>query len=131
MFEFTTEILLRLGAEATSNRYGTFLCDCERERLQAVSAHTLSLWAVLLREKDTWRNPNYQRTEKVLLLNVSQACFNIWEGYWFRYHPRAMKMRLPQADSRGRMETAFDAQASMAAAPDSASGDSGKRHSLN
>jgi len=98
IFEFTTSILLRIGSEASSNRYGTFLTDCERERLQAVAPHTLSLWSILLSpsERAAWRNPSYRRSEKPFVPAVSQACFQVWEEYWFRYQPRGQKLREKQ-----------------------------------
>jgi len=99
IFEFTPAVLIRITSEAMSNRYGTFLTDCERERLQAVRAHTLSLWSVLLSpsEVGTWKNPHYRRSEKPYILIVSQACFNVWEAYWFRFHPRSQRLLAKQA----------------------------------
>jgi len=98
-FEFTPSVLLTLASEVSSNRYGTFLTDCERERLQTVRDHTLSLWSVLLSsaELPSWRNPKYQRTEKPIIPSANQACFTIWEAYWFRYHQRGQTLRAAQA----------------------------------
>lgn len=124
IFEFTPEILLRLSTEASSNRYGTFLTDCERERLQTVAPHTLSLWSILLlpSEAATWKNPSYRRSESPLIPVVSQACFSLWEGYWFRYHPRGQKLRTADSPSLAREASAgFLPEAAAAAEPLAAS----------
>jgi hypothetical protein len=93
-FEFTPAILLRLASEVTTNRFGSFLTDCERERNQSVAAHTLSIWSALLSEATSWRNPDYRKQIKPLVPSVSQASFDVWEAYWFRFHPRCQKLRL-------------------------------------
>lgn len=100
-FEFTPAVLLRLATEVYSNRFGTFFTDCERERLQTVAPHTLSLWSFLLSpaEVGTWQNPNYRAHVKPLIPSVSQASFVVWEAYWFRYHPRRLKLGLAKADA--------------------------------
>lgn len=95
IFEFTPAILLRLASEVTSNRYGTFLCDCEQKRHSEVASHTLSLWSILLSpaESTSWWNPSYRPSDKPFVPTVSQACFTIWEAYWFRFHPRGQRLR--------------------------------------
>lgn len=92
-FEFSPDVFLHLATEATSNRFGTFLTDCERERNQSVASHTLSLWSWLLSDASSWRNPNYQKRTKPIVPSVSQASFDVWEAYWFRYHPRGQSLR--------------------------------------
>jgi hypothetical protein len=100
-FEFTPAVLLRLANEVYSNRFGTFLTDCERERLQTVAGHTLSLWSFLLSpaEAASWRNPSYRPHPKPLVPSISQANFIVWEAYWFRYHPRRLKLAFGQVDA--------------------------------
>lgn len=132
-FEFTPAILLRLATEATSNRFGSFLTDCERERNQSVASHTLSMWSVLLSEASSWRNPDYRKHGRPFVPSVSQSNFDIWEAYWFRYHPRSQKLRLvppsmssaPSASPEigvenstlGPLGSAFPLQASSAGPP--------------
>lgn len=90
IFEYTPAILLRLAHEAFSNCYGTFLCDNEQERRHRVVPNTVSLWTVLLQPDEvvSWRNPNYVPDRKPFIPAISQVNYEIWEGYWFRYHVR-------------------------------------------
>lgn len=94
-FEFSTSGLLRLATEVLTNRYGTFLCDNEAERMSKVTPHTLSLWSALLHpdEAATWRNPYYAGDKPLLVPSVNQANFVIWEAYWFRYHQRGPRRK--------------------------------------
>jgi len=90
-FEFTPAVLLRLAHEAFTNRYGTFLCDCESERSQKVAPFALSLWSELLQpeESERWRNRSYVEVRERLNPSISQADYVIWEAYWFRHHSRS------------------------------------------
>eukprot|EP00931_Biecheleriopsis_adriatica_P066747 TRINITY_DN41035_c0_g1_i1.p1 TRINITY_DN41035_c0_g1~~TRINITY_DN41035_c0_g1_i1.p1 ORF type:complete len:749 (+),score=147.60 TRINITY_DN41035_c0_g1_i1:43-2289(+) len=87
-FEFTSNVLLELEKEVFSNRFGTFLCDNEQERLQKVRSHTLSLWSALLKPDKIsgWRNLGYMETRAPLIPSPCQANYITWEAYWFRYH---------------------------------------------
>lgn len=98
-FEWTSAVLIRLAHEVLSNRYGTFLCDNERERHQKVKSFAISVWSVLLRpeELSTWQNPNYTKSKKPLAFSVCQGNYMIWEDYWFRFHPRSAQLRVAEA----------------------------------
>merc|ERR1712039_58397 len=86
-FEFTSALLLQLGAEVLSNRYGTFLTDSERERAEKVKPQTLSCWSLLAQEHGGERsNPAYQRREETLWPSFCQIDLQVWREYWFRYH---------------------------------------------
>lgn len=97
-FEFSSDLLLFIGKEVFTNRYGTFLVDSEMER-QSVAKGTLSLWPAILNPGGSsgpaaeHLNPEYKPSiglGRVLRPSPSQINFKIWEGYWFRYikHPR-------------------------------------------
>jgi len=88
-FEFTPDLLLTLAEEAFSSRYGSFLCDTERERSSDVMPFTLSLWSALQTPAvlETYRNPRYRPSSRTLTPIVSQVRFRVWEAFWFRYHP--------------------------------------------
>lgn len=98
-FEFLPTILLRLTGEVYCNRYGTFLCDSEKERTEKVAGKTVSLWSDLLRPDEAvlWRNEDYRPERGALIPSVSQATYSIWEDYWFRYHPRGYQIRMARA----------------------------------
>jgi len=80
---------LLLASEVFSNRFGTFLCDNEKERQDKVKPFAISLWSVLLRtgERETWRNPSYSPSLDLLVPRVCQANYVIWNEFWLRYHP--------------------------------------------
>lgn len=93
-FEFTPALLLFIGKEGLTNRYGTFLTDSEKERAE-VGRNTLSLWSAILNAGPTGParehvNSEYRLTPGVLRPRPCQINFKIWEAYWFRYqvHPR-------------------------------------------
>jgi len=90
-FEFSSALLVQIGREALSNRFGTFLVDSERERAQDVMSHTRSLWAWLLNmDAKEHINSRYVKTEEVLSPSPTQVGLVVWEDYWFRHrlHPR-------------------------------------------
>mmetsp|Transcript_52000 Transcript_52000/g.123804 ORF Transcript_52000/g.123804 Transcript_52000/m.123804 type:complete len:726 (+) Transcript_52000:95-2272(+) len=86
-FEWTPALLLCLATEVFSNRFGTFLCDCEKER-QAVANSTLSFWAFILspEEAPKYTNPRYARVSGPIVPSPCQARFVVWDAFWFRYH---------------------------------------------
>merc|ERR1712183_900889 len=92
-FEFTPALLLSIGKEAISNRYGTFLTDTERERQERVAPHTLSFWTVALAGPSgdgpppEYVNADYCSLEEPLRISPSQVNFKVWEEYWFYYRP--------------------------------------------
>jgi len=87
-FEFTAALLLFIGKEAISNRYGTFLTDSEKERTEKVQPHTLSLWSAILDAGPATEhiNPEYRLRDETLHPSPTMLNFNVWREYWFRYH---------------------------------------------
>lgn len=89
-FEFTSSLLLHLGREVLTNRWGTFLGDCEQERSK-VRPETLSFWSTLLAGPSAeFLNSRYVATTETLRPSPSQVNLKVWEEYWFRFriHPR-------------------------------------------
>mmetsp|Transcript_62383 Transcript_62383/g.143706 ORF Transcript_62383/g.143706 Transcript_62383/m.143706 type:complete len:703 (+) Transcript_62383:59-2167(+) len=84
-FEFGEDLLLRLTHEVYSNRYGTFLEDCEALRTAHVQPYARSLWPVLLTD-GRYRNPGYNPRVGQLRPRVHAPALVVWERYWFRYH---------------------------------------------
>lgn len=96
-FEFTPAVLLLVGREALTNRFGTFLGDNERERVERIAPRTLSFWPWLLSLRaQEHLNPQYRRCEETLRPSPAQVNFRIWEDYWFRYrlHPKGERRQL-------------------------------------
>jgi len=87
-FEFTPSLLLDLGTEVFTNRWGTFLTDSERERTQRAQGGTMSCWSALTQAHGGENaNPAYQRVDGTLRHSFSQVELKVWQEYWFRYHP--------------------------------------------
>ncbi|RHZ38557.1 hypothetical protein DYB26_008531 [Aphanomyces astaci] len=61
-FEFTGLALLAIGFHATSGRFGTFVGNCDRDRVVAlqVAGRTPSLWTFMLDNAVQFRNPFYR-----------------------------------------------------------------------
>lgn len=91
-FEFTSDLLLFLAREVLTNRYGTFLTDCERERAEQVQPHTLSAWTAILDSGPAveYINDRYEAVDGSLRPSPTQVNFKTWEDYWFRHrvHPK-------------------------------------------
>jgi len=89
-FEFTSHLLLTLGTEVLSNRYGNFLSDTEADNRQIVQRHTLSCWSALAKAHIAAgenRSSIYTRSDAALLPNISQDHKRVWTDYWFQYNP--------------------------------------------
>ncbi|OQR93428.1 myotubularin-like [Achlya hypogyna] len=60
-FEFNATALSCIFEHAISGRFGTLLCNCERERQQLnVAGRTPSLWSYMLRRRPTFLNPFFR-----------------------------------------------------------------------
>lgn len=117
-FEWTADLLLRLVNDVTSNRYGTFLCDTERERTEKVQPYTISLWCDLLEPstRSMYTNPRYRFDRTPLKPKVSQANYVIWEAYWYRYHVRIIEIKEEAEAAAAAVAEAAAAAASAAVA---------------
>jgi myotubularin-related protein 1/2 len=84
-FEFNTEYLLEISFNIYSNRFGTMLCDCERDREAFVSLRqrTHSLWDYL-DEIPELQNNNYVKSEGALLMPISTLLRDV--KLWTRRH---------------------------------------------
>ena len=59
-FEYSSRLLLLIAYHSFSCRFGTFLFDCERERVHAgLAFRTPSLWGYVLARREMWANPAY------------------------------------------------------------------------
>jgi len=115
-FEYNGRYLLCIADHLTSSRFGTFLCNNDKEREKANLSHrTSSLWSYLRLNQKTFLNPYYQprtritpeethlRTKEsdeagVLLPPVSCILrrVQLWGDYFLRYSP---KISVPRIDS--------------------------------
>lgn len=85
-FEFTEALLLKLLDGLYSCHYGTFLCNNERERLQAnLRQTTPSLWAAIETEREKYLNPLYLRGVGVVYPSSSYERLRLWGDYYLRW----------------------------------------------
>lgn len=91
IFEFNETFLITLLDEVYNCYYGTFIHDCQKERLEAqLPTKTISVWTGLLSRsvRSKFINPLFTPTSEVVMMNSSTQCLAIWEQYYFRYLPR-------------------------------------------
>lgn len=94
-FEFTEEVLKYLAYHTYSARFGTFIGDCELDRLLCqLPIRTASVWDHLLAYRDKYTNKDYM-PESILKKNgwayLKLNCnrqFPAWPGYWEQHIPK-------------------------------------------
>lgn len=91
-FEFNERFIEAVAYHAYSCRFGTFLFNCERERLEArVSERTESLWTYLLRHADSFRNEHFRPRSTPLRPMSNLHSLELWPYHYRLYpamHPR-------------------------------------------
>lgn len=91
IFEFNETFLITLLDEVYNCYYGTFVHDCQKERIDAqLSTKTLSVWTGLLAPsaRPRFGNPLYLPTPEVIMMNGATQSLAVWEQYYFRAVPR-------------------------------------------
>lgn len=86
-FEFNNKLLLFLADNVYSGRFGTFMFNSERERVENEAAtHSVSIWTHILDDKNIneFRNEKYVRTEESLRPSCHMRHMRLWEEYFCR-----------------------------------------------
>jgi hypothetical protein len=85
-FEFNEELLIFIADSLYNCQYGTFLGDCELERMEFRNK-TQSLWSFINTRDNTARfsNPIYAPRSEVLWISTSSKVIRFWENYWLRW----------------------------------------------
>lgn len=87
-FEFNEKFLIDILDEAYALRYGTFLFDNERERLENdLRGETKSLWSYILENKSSYTHKRFVPLDGVLEFNPTDKKLKFWEAYYFRHDP--------------------------------------------
>ncbi|XP_017769087.1 PREDICTED: myotubularin-related protein 2 isoform X2 [Nicrophorus vespilloides] len=90
-FEFNECFLITILDHLYSCRFGTFLCNSERERLQEkLKEQTKSLWSFTNCQLDYYKNPLYwanTHQQQVLIPVASLRHINLWKSYYCRWNP--------------------------------------------
>ena len=85
-FEFGQNLLLYLSEEIYSNKFGTFLFNCEKE-LEEHNAKeiTLSIWSDIFLNKKKYLNPYYELIEEPLQVKGEVQYLTIWKEFFYKY----------------------------------------------
>ncbi|XP_049849806.1 myotubularin-like [Schistocerca gregaria] len=87
-FEFNENFLIFLLDQIYSCYFGTFLYNSQKERVEAkLSQQTLSLWDVILFKpyRSRYINRSYVPYNSILIPNINENIFVLWDNYYFRY----------------------------------------------
>ncbi|XP_070554043.1 phosphatidylinositol-3,5-bisphosphate 3-phosphatase MTMR6-like isoform X2 [Ptychodera flava] len=96
-FQFNERFLLTLHDHVYSCQFGTFLGNCEKERVDnKLPSRTYSLWGYMQTRMTDYVNPLYRKdhpiTKGLMIPNTSPQCFKFWRGMYNRFdngiHPR-------------------------------------------
>ncbi|XP_044727687.1 myotubularin-related protein 2 isoform X2 [Chrysoperla carnea] len=90
-FEFNDHFLITILDHLYSCRFGTFLYNTERERVQeGVKQRTVSLWSFINSQIDLYKNPLYWAPvtqQRVLIPVASLRHIRLWKAYYCRWNP--------------------------------------------
>ena len=89
-FEYNENVLIAIADEAYSCRFGTFLDNCERERIERGRIEkTASLWTYLLDPShgETFYQRVYEPSSSVLWVCANSRRVVLWEAYYLRWDP--------------------------------------------
>lgn len=96
-FQFNERYLLKVHDHVYSCQFGTFIGNCEKDRLDLrLSSRTYSLWAYLSKNVSDFLDPLYTKESElkyhILRPNISPHCIKFWRGMYNRFengiHPR-------------------------------------------
>jgi len=94
-FEFTDDFLMIILDQLYSCRFGTFLYDNVKQRIEnKLRERTVSLWYYILNhpDRDTWMNPFYKPTNLVFYPSHTMREVRLWNKYHLRHSPLNMNM---------------------------------------
>jgi len=101
-FEFTPRYLLQIAEHVTSCRFGTLLCNTDRERTeQDLRTRTVSLWSWLRLNRSSFLSLVYRRPNRLAMaadprgglllppVSVLLRGVVLWRDYFLRWSPRS------------------------------------------
>jgi hypothetical protein len=85
-FEFQQNMLLFLSDEIYSNKFGTFLFNCEKE-LEEHNARdiTISIWSEIFLNKKKYLNPFYKEIKEPLNIKTGLQYLCVWKEFFYKY----------------------------------------------
>lgn len=93
-FEFNERFLLTLHDHVQSCQFGTFIGNCEKDRLDLrMSESTYSLWGYMSNHLNEYINPLYRpEMDEIIRPNLAPQSIKFWRGMYGRFesgvHPR-------------------------------------------
>ncbi|KAF5300008.1 hypothetical protein FQR65_LT09264 [Abscondita terminalis] len=94
-FQFNERFLLTIHDHVMSCQYGTFIGNCEKDRLDLrLAERTFSLWGYMSYHLSEYINPVYiaEETPGILIPNLCPQNIRFWRGMYCRFesgvHPR-------------------------------------------
>ena len=95
MFEFNVNMLTFIAHEVYTCKYGTFLCNSQRERLTySLSEKTVSMWTFINHYSDQFTNPfylapppgeDYIRIPRIPTTNYFEL--TVWKDLFLKFSP--------------------------------------------
>jgi len=87
-FEFNNSFLVDTMDAVHSARYGTFLCNTEKERYEgALHEHTISWWDEVKHSAHKYVNHLYEASDDVIYPSWSMRHLYFWREYFCRWEP--------------------------------------------
>uniref|UniRef100_U5EVV2 phosphatidylinositol-3,5-bisphosphate 3-phosphatase n=1 Tax=Corethrella appendiculata TaxID=1370023 RepID=U5EVV2_9DIPT len=93
-FEFNERFLLILHDHVQSCQFGTFIGNCEKDRIDLrLAEKTFSLWGFMSNHLNEYINPLYRpEMDEILKINLAPQNIKFWRGMYSRFesgvHPR-------------------------------------------
>eukprot|EP01132_Coremiostelium_polycephalum_P007916 gene7916-9742_t len=87
LFEYTPTLLLFISEHLFSCKYGTFLHNCEKDRVQdQTKTKTVSIWTDVNSNISTFSNPFYQSNQDRIVLkpNLHMRCLELWKACYMK-----------------------------------------------
>lgn len=88
-FEFNNELLLFLAKNYSTNLYGTFMFNSEKERSEKDAKNTTtSVWSDVMRHVSKYKNVYYNSENPVKILSPNYAPYNLhfWSDFFMEYN---------------------------------------------
>lgn len=85
-FEFRENMLMFLCDEMYSNKYGTFLFNCEKElKENEAKLITVSIWSEIISNKKKFLNPYYKYIKEPLIIKGEVQYLTLWREFFYKY----------------------------------------------
>eukprot|EP01119_Soliformovum_irregulare_P020451 TRINITY_DN6621_c0_g2_i1.p1 TRINITY_DN6621_c0_g2~~TRINITY_DN6621_c0_g2_i1.p1 ORF type:complete len:800 (-),score=128.31 TRINITY_DN6621_c0_g2_i1:6-2273(-) len=85
-FEFTSNLLLFLVDACYDCKFGTFLYDCEKDRVTNLLFKTTEcVWDQVLAHPEIYSDPAYRHNSRTLRISPTMRRYNFWRELYCRY----------------------------------------------